>query len=190
VIAILAVTEHRTLDEPTAKQAWEVYEQTFTAINEFAAQRHLMFRHEFDEVVADQRVRKYLAWDDYDRMVGLSTITNDLEAWPLISPPYFRRNWPDHYARRAIWYIGIVGVHPDAVGAHVFSRLIDAMSPLVFSTDGLAVMDFCEENEVKRMMPRVTNLLLQRLHPDGANVRHRRVDAQATHVFRFDGQEV
>jgi hypothetical protein len=187
----LTITEYDALDDDTGAEAWSLYEATFTQINELAAQRHLMTLDEFYAVARDKRIRKFIAHDGtLDRMVGLSTITNDLEAWPLISPPYFRKNWPDHYAREAVWYIGIVGVHPNWPGAHVFSALIKAMSPLVFESDGLAVMDFCAWNEDLRQMPRVTTALLKRLYPVGSNVQGERVDAQSTWVYRFDGQPV
>jgi hypothetical protein len=185
----LTITEYDELDDDTGAEAWTLYEATFTGINELAAQRHLMTVDEFFAVARDKRIRKFIAHDDAG-MVGLSTITNDLAAWTLISPPYFRKNWPDHYEREAIWYIGIVGVHPGAASLHAFSALIKAMSPLVFESDGLAVMDFCAWNEDLRQMPRVTTSLLERLYPVSSSVRGERVDAQSTWVYRFDGEPV
>lgn len=185
----LTITEYDELDDKVGAEAWTVYEETFAEINELAAQRHLMNIGEFYDVAHDKRVRKFIA-TNVTGIVGISTITNDLRAWPLISPPYFRKHWPEHYEREAIWYIGVVGVHPRVFGSHVFSALIEAMSPLVFESDGLAVMDFCGHNEDVRAMPHVTKLLLKRIHPTSWNVVGRRVDVQATHVFRFDGQEV
>jgi len=186
----LAITEYTQLTENIRLEAWALYGDAFVGVNELAAQRHLMTPAEFDDMTWDKRISKLIARDEDGRMVGLSTITNDLAAWPLISPPYFRRNWPDHYAREAIWYIGIVGVHPTASGRHVFSALIEAMSPRVFASDGLAVMDFCSFNEDVRQIPRATRVLLKRLHPVPSGVEGRQVDTQSTWVFRFDGQGV
>src|SRR5688572_13927439 len=76
---------HQTLLE----DAWTLYDAAFRELNGLAVQRHLMYRSEFDEVMRDQRVQKYLCMDDDDTLCGLSTYTNDLHAMPLISPQYF-----------------------------------------------------------------------------------------------------
>ena len=185
----LIVTQERVLGDLTAVKAWVMYEEVFAPINEMAAQRHLMTEAEFKEVAADQRIRKFLAYDHEGHLVGISTITNDLDAWPLISPPYFRLNWPDRYEREAIWYIGFVGARA-VEGENVFAALIEAMSPLVFDSDGITAMDFCSYNEDVRQMPRATRALLKRLHPSPWAVEGRQVDTQATWVFRFDGEGV
>jgi hypothetical protein len=105
-------------DEELLQSLWELYSDAFKDLNSLAVQRHLMYRNEFDEVMRDQRVQKYLCLDDDGTLYGLSTYTNDLAAVPLIAPEYFERHWPDHYAARKIWYIGFVAVDP-RVGAGV-----------------------------------------------------------------------
>ncbi|MFG2042101.1 hypothetical protein [Dactylosporangium sp. NPDC048998] len=50
--------------------------------------------------------------DDDGTIGGLSIYTNDLDAVPLIAPPYFARRWPQHYAERRIWYCGFVATSP------------------------------------------------------------------------------
>jgi hypothetical protein len=72
------------LPAPLVDEAWILYTEAFRELNALAVQRHLMYRHEFDEVVADRRVRKYLAVDDGGRLTGLATYTNHLEAMPLL----------------------------------------------------------------------------------------------------------
>ncbi|HEU4347241.1 MAG TPA: hypothetical protein VFR35_05580, partial [Actinoplanes sp.] len=43
---------------------WKLYEEAFRELRSLAVQRHLMYRSEFDEVMNDCRVQKYLALED------------------------------------------------------------------------------------------------------------------------------
>ena len=72
---------------------WKLYEDSFAELRSLAVQRHLMYRSEFDEVMDDPRISKYLALEDNGTPVGIATYTNDLEAVPLIAPEYFERHW-------------------------------------------------------------------------------------------------
>ena len=84
----------RITDEDRREAMWTMYRDAFEELNTLAVQRHMMFRSEFDEVMADPRVDKYVALDDDGTMCGVATYTNDLDAVPLIAPQYFERHWP------------------------------------------------------------------------------------------------
>lgn len=163
--------------------AWEMYADAFADVDTLAAQRHLMYPDEFRSVMTDIRVRKYVALRGSE-MVGMSVMTNDLAAWPLVSPRYFARRWPEHYARRAIFYIGFIC----AVGNGLLYRdLITAMYPPVIEADGIAVMDFCAHNIDTHRMPQRTHALLRRVNPAAQSGA---IDAQTFWAVRFDGQPV
>src|SRR5688572_31979472 len=102
--------------------AHALYVKLFTPINALAAQRHLMTPPEFYGVANDERISKYLAYAG-DELVGMSTLLNDLTAWPLLSPEFFRRRFPDEYAAGEIWYVGFVCA--DLAG--VFRQLVTDM---------------------------------------------------------------
>jgi hypothetical protein len=159
----MKIETHTTLSMTLASDAWELYERVFTPVNELAAQRHLMYRAEFQAVCEDTRVTKYLAFTDDGTLCGMSVITNDLDAWPLISPAFFARRFPEHYRDRRIFYVGFVGVgtYPPA-SAHVFSALIFEMQPQVADVDGIAVMDFCAHNVDNRNLPVISGVVQQR----------------------------
>ena len=95
-------------DDETHKAAWELYEGAFGELRSLAVQRHLMYQSEFDDVLLDSRIQKYLCLDDDGRLCGLSTYTNDLFAMPLIAPEYFARRWPELYHENKVWYCGFV----------------------------------------------------------------------------------
>ena len=177
----VTVEELPVIEGETAYQAWNLYREIFTGINERAIQRHLMTAEEFSDLIEDKRVLKYLAYNTAGNMVGISTITNDLAAVSLVAAPYFQRNYPDEYARRAIWYIGFVGV-VEGAPARTFRSLIGAMYPQVVASDGVFVQDFCQAN-VDRGLPVAMQAIVGALNPGTWT---RQVDAQTFWVGGFD----
>lgn len=152
----------RVLDQiggPLLEQAWTLYHEAFKELNALAVQRHGMYRNEFDDIMGDERVRKYLSLDG-DEMRGLATYTNQLDAMPLISPAYFARRWPQHYAQRRIWYCGFVAVAPAAQGGGAFAELVTAMYRHAETQGGIISLDICRHNDITHHLPRAIRILL------------------------------
>jgi hypothetical protein len=147
------------------EQAWKLYELAFDELRAKAVQRHLMHRAEFDDVMADDRVQKYVAYDDDDRLVGLATYTNDLDAMPLISPEYFADRWPNYYAQRRIWYLGFFAVHPQHRGSGMFELVIERLWDSVRADRGVAALDICARNHAIGL-PIAIQRTLEGLTPD------------------------
>jgi hypothetical protein len=164
------------------EDAWSLYHEAFEELNAFAVQRHLMYRTEFDDVMLDQRVQKYLCLADDDTLCGMSTYTNDLDSMPLISPPYFERRWPQHYAERRVWYCGFVAVHPNGRTANAFGELVEAMYLVAAAQNGIIALDMCRHNDQQRRLSRVVPLMLHRLSGD---VRTERMDEQSYWLYEF-----
>jgi hypothetical protein len=164
------------------EDAWSLYHEAFVELNAFAVQRHLLYRTEFDEVMRDQRVQKYLCLDDNDTVCGLSTYTNNLDAMPLISPQYFQRRWPRHYAERRIWYCGFVAVHANGRHANAFAELVEAMYLVAATQNGIIALDMCRFNDERRRLSRVVPLMLHRLCGE---VRTERMDEQSYWLYEF-----
>jgi ribosomal protein S18 acetylase RimI-like enzyme len=169
-------------DDETLEAAWNLYLDAFRELNTMAVQRHLMYRHEFDEVMNDQRVQKYLCMDDDGTLCGLSTYTNDLDAVPLIAPQYFERHWPEHYAAHKIWYIGFVAVHPQAQGRHLFREMVEEMYVVAATQNGLVGIDICSYNDEVRNMSHIFRSMVERLT---ANMRFQRIDQQSYWLYEF-----
>jgi hypothetical protein len=140
-----------------ADALWELYRASFDPLRTLAAQRHLMHRYEFDEVMGDPRIHKLVVRDSAveGSPVALATITNDLTAVPLVSPDYFEARWPDHYAPRRIWYIIFLGVEPDHQGAGATPLLIGGAHSLLPPDGGIIAMDMCDFNEKELNLPAV-----------------------------------
>lgn len=181
--------ETKTILPPDeSAEAWKFYERVFTPVNALAAQRHLMTGAEFDAVAADERVLKYPARDDDGTLLGLGVQTNDLEAWPLISPAFFARRWPRHFEQRRIWYVGFVGVGGyHATTLHVFTELVTAMHARILAGDGIAVMDFCAFNVDLRKVPYAAWRIQDRQWPGTTGGV---IDRQEFWAFRYDGEPV
>jgi hypothetical protein len=163
-------------------EAWKLYDGAFRELNSLAVQRHLMYDWEFEEVMGDQRVQKYLCLDDGGTLRGLSTYTNILTAVPLISPEYFQRRWPDLYDQKKIWYCGFVAVRPDGQHHHAFAALVEAMYQEAADRNGIIGLDFCQYNDDTRNMSRVIRRMLQRLSGD---VHAERMDQQQYWLYQF-----
>jgi hypothetical protein len=170
------------IHESLIEEAWTLYYTAFRELNAYAVQRHLMYRSEFDDVMRDQRVQKYLCLDDNGTLCGLSTYTNDLDAVPLISPEYFARRWPELYATRRIWYCGFVAVHPDAQATSTFGELVEAMYLVAATQSGIIALDMCRFNDASRRLSRVVPLMLHRL---SGHVRTERMDEQSYWLYEF-----
>ncbi|MEV4134653.1 hypothetical protein AB0J72_21085 [Dactylosporangium sp. NPDC049742] len=161
------------------EQAWQLYEAAFRHLNALTIQRHLMYRSEFDDVMSDRRVEKWLAYSDDGVLLGLATYTNQLSAWPLISPEYFARRWPVHYADQRIWYCGFVAVPTHEHG--MFVKLIEAMYRHAEQHDGVISLDICRHNIDAYRLDRAINTWLRRISDN--RVRCETADAQTFMIY-------
>ena len=74
VVETSTVAEIReVVDGDLREQAWTLYSESFDELRYLAVQRHVMYRDEFDAVMADPRVEKFLLWGHDGSLQGLST---------------------------------------------------------------------------------------------------------------------
>jgi hypothetical protein len=176
-------TEVRQLvDGDLREQAWKVYSLSFDELRHLAVQRHVMFPEEFDAVMADPRVDKYLVYDAGGSLQAVGTVTTHLPSMPLISPDYFAHHWPERYVAGEIYYIGFVGVHPHSHGTGVFGELVQAMTEVVARVEGLAVVDVCTHNKDRLHLPRAICWLASTW---SSHVRMSELDAQTYVGYDF-----
>lgn len=141
------ITIETDVDAATAEHYYELYRETFGELETLAVARQLLHREEFLEEMHDPRVHKYVAWDGAGRPIGLSTLTNDLETVPWISPAYFRHHYPEQTARKAVYYIGFVLVEREHRKSHVFQEMIHAMGEVLVAADAVVGWDICAHND-------------------------------------------
>ncbi len=134
----------RVLADDELAEAWDFYQERFTAIDGDTPQRHLMTYEEFVDIcigVEAMKIEKWRVFDDDGRLLGLATYTNDLHAWPLVSWRFFQRRWPVHFAEGRIWYCGFVAV-ADNAPPRTFAAFIEQMYEHANTTRGLIAIDY------------------------------------------------
>lgn len=141
------VTVQTDVDYATAKQFYRLYRRAFGPLAIEAAARQVLHEEEFLEEMLDPRVLKYIAWDEDERAIGMTTLTRDLDTVPWISPAYFLKHYSDQVARDAVYYFGFALVDPDHQGAQVLGALVEPMAREVRDNDGVAAWDLCRINE-------------------------------------------
>ncbi|GGN37158.1 hypothetical protein FHR83_006459 [Actinoplanes campanulatus] len=170
-------------DDDMHKAAWELYESALGEMRSLAVQRHLMYQSEFDDVMSDPRVEKFVCFDEEGNLCGLATFSNDLYAMPLISPEYFERHWPELYRQRRIWYAGFVAVGRASRASRALLELMEAMFNTAAAQNGIIALDFCRYNDVKRNMGRATERILNRFA--GGTMRAKRMDEEQFWAYEF-----
>ena len=170
-----------TLPPELRDEAWRFYHATFGPLAVRAVQRHLLYRGEFDDLMADERVTKYVARDG-DRVVGLAAMTRDLSTLPLLSPEFFAHRWPDLYAQRRIVYCVFVGVQSGPGGKGVFVSLQREMYKQVEAVRGMVVLDICAYNEAELGLPWTIESILKPIAGDATATR---LDSQSYWLYEF-----
>ena len=135
------------LDADVVERFHELYTATFEPMATLAVARQVLHRDEFVEEMRDPRVMKYVARDQAGEVVGLTTLTRDLETVPWISPQYFAARYPEHTARDAVYYLGFTLVAPQHRRTHVFQSMIEAVIGRVLDARGVCGWDVCAYNE-------------------------------------------
>jgi len=138
-----------------AEACWSFYDRAFEALRIRAAQRHALTRDEFDDQMVDGRVTKHIVYDaeHLGKPVGMTTLTNDLKAVPLISPEFYEARWPTFYAEQQIWYVGFLAIDPDYHGTGVLAQMIGSMCAIIPPHGGVIAADICQFNEESLMLP-------------------------------------
>jgi hypothetical protein len=123
----MKVTVERVMSEAAIAVFYPLYVVAFDPIRTRAAARHMLTAEEFEAEMADERIEKYVVWDDNGEPVALGTLATDLSALPWISPEYFAARYPDQSARGAVYYLGYTLVHPQHAKQGAFQLMMGAI---------------------------------------------------------------
>ena len=130
-----------------AEQFWPLYEEAFGPLRIKAAARQVLTRDEFIAEITDPRVWKYIAWDESGEPIGLTTLTDDLSVVPWISPEYYAHHYPDHWERRAVFYLGFTLVKPSMRHARVLMSMLRPTILRLASRSSICAYDVCGYND-------------------------------------------
>jgi hypothetical protein len=166
--------------------AHAMYREAFTDVSKLAAQQHMMTPIEFAKVAMDPAITKYVALDSERTIIGLGVMTDDLSAWPLVSPEFFANRWPAQYEERRIFYVGFVCTRPGAP-LSTFRDILAAMTEVIIAHRGIAIMDWCAHNVEERKLASAVTRMLGRMHEGTVG---QEIDRQSFWAYRFDGEEM
>ncbi len=141
------VTIETEVDRETAEIYYALYRETFGELEVSAVARQLLHRDEFFAEMDDERVHKYVARDPDGTAIGMSTLTNQLETVPWISPAYFRHHYPEQFARGAVYYIGFTLVQREHRRSRAFQAMIHRMGSVLVEAEAVVGWDICAFND-------------------------------------------
>lgn len=148
--------EHKLSDAAIAA-FYPLYVAAFEPVSTRAAARHLLAAEHFEAEMVDERIDKYVLWDD-DTPLALTTLSTDLDAVAWISPEYFAARYPEQYARRAIFYLGYTLVEPERAEQGMFHLMIDAIERRCAEARGVFAFDVCAYNDAHSVGRRIRRL--------------------------------
>ena len=146
-VATVTITLETEVDPEMAAAYYRLYRETFGALETRAVARQLLHEHEFLEEMQDPRVHKYVAWDVGGEAVGMSTLTADLETVPWISPAWFAHHYPEHTARRAVYYLGFTLVHRQRRQTRIFRAMVERIVERLVAERAVCAWDICAFND-------------------------------------------
>ena len=168
------VTIENEVDERTAREFYKLYVDTFGDLAIKAVARQLLHEDEFMQEMLDHRVDKYLARDEDGVPVAMCTLTRHLETVPWISPAYFAHHYPEHTARKAVYYLGFVLVAHEHRRSRLFLELIRQVAETLVAKRAMCAYDICSYNNEVIGLADAIGSLLQGL----ADVRVETIDTQ------------
>jgi hypothetical protein len=173
------VTALTAVDEATARHFWRLYLEAFGPLRTRAAARQVLHEDEFLEEMVDDRVWKYIAWDDKGTAIGMTTLTRHLETVPWISPEFYQARYPEHFARQAVYYLGFTLVGKGARGVLSFAAMIEAVVERLAADRAVCGYDICAfNNESIRFADNIEAMLRR----GGEAVTMDRLDSQTYYV--------
>jgi hypothetical protein len=152
-----------TVGAGVAEEFLGIYRSAFLPLERLAPARQSLTDDEFMAEMSDDRVLKFVCNDQEQATVALGFMATELSVVPWISPPYYEARFPDHYARRAIYYFGAMLVRPDRQGGSWATMLLTEMSKMVMADSAIAAFDCCAYNVTVLRLPELIATVGQRL---------------------------
>jgi hypothetical protein len=175
------LTVEQKLNDDVIDAFYPLYLAAWEPVRTRAAARHVLTAEEFAEEMIDERIDKYVVWNDDDQAVALTTVATDLAAVPWISPEYFKTRYPEEYARGALRYMGYTLVDPENAGQGAFLMMMDALQRRLNEERAVCGADLCGFNE--------TNAVGRRFHANAEfpGVEVVPLDTQTYYAVTFSG---
>jgi hypothetical protein len=126
---------------------YNLYEAAFGPLRTRSIARQTLTEDEFTAQMVNGAVSKYVAWDADGNPVGMCTLTQQLDTVPWISPEYFAARYPEHWARRAIWYFGFILAHPSQRHSRFLDQMVEVGVGELAEQGAICAYDICAYND-------------------------------------------
>lgn len=126
---------------------YNLYEAAFGPLRTRSIARQTLTEDEFTAQMVNGAVSKYVAWDAEGNPVGMCTLTQQLDTVPWISPEYFAARYPEHWARRAIWYFGFILAHPSQRHSRFLDQMVEVGVGELAAQGAICAYDICAYND-------------------------------------------
>lgn len=143
----MRITRETKVGDELARKFWEIYEVAFAPLHTASPCRQFLLRDEFIAEMSDERVLKFVLWDNDGNAVAMALVATYLEAVPWISPEYYAARFPREFADRRIYYFGALLVEPGSRGLKYSEILLAELENFVFTTRGIACFDCMDSND-------------------------------------------
>ncbi|MCU1352206.1 MAG: hypothetical protein JWM05_1415 [Acidimicrobiales bacterium] len=154
------VTIESAIDEYTRERFLDLYHESFAPLAPLAAARQSFTDDEFRMEVDHPDVLKVVGWRG-DEIVAIALISTNLDVVPWISPDFYAQQFPDHYARRAIFYYSTLLVVPEERHGPWVHAITEAGALMTAVNDGLVAFDCCrftsDEVQLPDMIREISN---------------------------------
>jgi hypothetical protein len=153
-------TRQTTMDFQLIAEFYDLYTLAFEPLKTRSVARQVLTWAEFFDQMVDERVVKYVARNDAGEALGLTTLTNELESVPWISPEYFAAHYPEQWARHAVYYLGFTLAHPSQRHLRFVETIIGVGLQGLADEQAVVAYDVCAFNNLElRFNDRITSAL-------------------------------
>lgn len=158
-----------------------LYEAAFGPLRTRAIARQVLNEEEFGRQMADGDVLKYVAWTADGAPVGMAALTNELSTVPWVSPEYFAAQYPEHWARRAVWYFSFLLAHPSQRHHRFLDELVGVGVGSLMAERAVLAYDMCGYNDETLALGHHASEIARR----STGVTPRRTDVQTYYTVDF-----
>ncbi|MBU4162243.1 hypothetical protein KJ859_01445 [Patescibacteria group bacterium] len=129
-------------DVALQQELWEMYDETFRAVNIATPCRQHCYKEEFLEAMQDSDFQKFLLCVN-EKPGGIGLITNNLEKVPWINISFFLKQFPALLSRNLLYYLMGISVRTGLAKRALGSRLLKEMI-CSLPEDGAVAFDYSE----------------------------------------------
>ena len=141
------ITKHSNVtDRAILESFWQLYEVSYFPLAASDPSRELLFRSEFDAVLADPTNRITVLRDE-NRPIAMSVAATDIGSTRYLSRPFFERMYPERMAAGLVHYVMWIVIHPDYQGSNATFQLARAGLAQEQEEGALVVFDVPESNQ-------------------------------------------